>query len=332
MNAADSSPGYRQALESAARFIREHDHFLVVSHVQPDGDAVSSTCAVGWILEQCGKRFVLINEGEIPRKFRFLYGCDRIVNMRDNPPSGPFRHVICVDCADFKRIGEVSRLFADDCAILNIDHHPTNDRYGTVHVIRDDAAATAELLYDLIRTMGLSWTRESAELVYTGMMTDTGGFRYANTTPKVMQAAAELLSHGVKGAELAEALLETVTYPHIQLLKRALATLQFDGDRRIAWMVVTQGDMKASGAGMDDLEGLVNYPRNIEGVQVGLLFKETGPREFKVSMRSNGQADVSAIAQLFGGGGHVRAAGASLEGDAEEVIGRVLDAVKAALA
>jgi phosphoesterase RecJ-like protein len=331
MTGAETDRQYAAMLEEAARFIRSRDHFLVVSHVDPDGDAAGSTCAVGCILEQCGKRFTLINDGEIPRKFSHLHGYDRVLDLKRERPQAKFRHIISVDCADFARFGAVSELFDEEYELLNIDHHSTNDRFGTVNVVKPDAAATAEILYDLIRTMGLPWTKENAECVYTGLLTDTGGFRYSNTTPKVMRIASELLEHGVEGAKLAQALLETVSYAHILLLKRALATLAFTEDRRIAWMVVEQRDLAAAGAKMSELDGLVNYPRNIEGVDIGILFKEVRENEYKISLRSGKHADVSAVAQRLGGGGHVRAAGVTVAGTREEVIARVLEAARAEL-
>lgn len=325
------APTYQTSLEAAARYIREHDRFLVVSHLQPDGDAASSTCAVGWLLEQCGKDFIMVNEDAIPSKFDYLYGFKQITSVKEQRPAERYRHIICIDCADFKRVGVVAECFEEGCELLNIDHHPTNDRYGTVNLIKDDAAATVELLYDLVTLMNIPWTKEAAECIYTGLLTDTGGFRYSSTSPKVMNIAAELLTHGVQGAELAEHLLETISYPHIQLLKRALASLEFSEDRRIAWMQVSNDDLQATGAGSDDMEGLVNYPRNIEGVAVGILFKQAEGEDIKISLRSGGEADVSRIAQEFGGGGHIRAAGATLQGTMNDVVDRVIESVKAAL-
>lgn len=322
---------YQTSLEAAARYIREHDRFLVVSHLQPDGDAASSTCAVGWLLEQCGKEFVMVNEDAIPSKFNYLYGYDQIISVKEERPSEWFRHIICIDCADFKRVGVVAELFEENYDLLNIDHHPTNDRYGSVNLIKDDAAATVELLYDLVTLMDIPWTKEAAECIYTGLLTDTGGFRYSSTSPKVMNIAAQLLAHGVQGAELAEHLLETISFAHIQLLKRALASLEFSEDRRIAWMRVSTEDLQATGAGSDDMEGLVNYPRNIEGVAVGILFKQAEGDDIKISLRSGGEANVSRIAQEFGGGGHVRAAGATVQGTMDAVVDQVIHTVKAAL-
>lgn len=324
------SEEYRRGLAEAARFIREHDDFLVVSHVHPDGDAAGSTCAMGWILEQCGKRYRMINESPMPGRFRYLWGWERIDRYE---PGDPFRPAaaICVDCADFARIGAVRSMIGEPADVLNIDHHPTNDRYGTVHLVKDNASATAEILYDLIGEMGLSWDRSAAECIYTGLLTDTGGFRYSNTTPRVMDIASELLTFGISPGEIAGMALETISLAHIRLLHRALSTLSFTEDRRIAWMCATKKDIEETGASSEDMEGLVNYPRNIEGVDVGILFKQLGETEVKISFRANGHADVSLLARRFGGGGHVRAAGATVQGELDSVVRQVIAAAREAL-
>ncbi|MFE5319555.1 bifunctional oligoribonuclease/PAP phosphatase NrnA [Paenibacillus sp. NPDC056579] len=328
------SDDYTAMLEQAAQFIRSNDHFLVVSHVQPDGDAAGSTYAVAWMLQSLGKTFTLINEGPIPDKFIYM-AADRhsVVHYEADPGSVTQRYtrVISVDCADYSRIGSVHKLFAEDVQLLNIDHHATNDRFGSSNLVLEQAAATVEVLYDLCVHMEIPFTHELNVCIYSGLLTDTGGFRYANTTPKVMQIAADMLNRGVKGHELAERLLEKLSYPQISLIKTSLSTLSFAHSNRVAWLSVTLNDVKASGASNEDLDGLVNYPRNIEGVEVGVLFKERGEGIVKVSLRSNGRADVAKVAKSFGGGGHVRAAGCAVQGTPEEAIERVVKEVGLAL-
>jgi phosphoesterase RecJ-like protein len=322
---------YEDQLQSAKQFIEQYNDFLVVSHIQPDGDAASSTFAVGWMLEQLGKSYVLINEGGIPSKFRYLWGSGKAVNFTEQAPNRSFRHVISVDCADFDRIGQVRSLFAPDVQLLNIDHHPTNDFFGTCHLIKPDAAATVEILFDLAAHMGLKLSVDFGECIYTGLLTDTGGFRYSSTSPKVMQVAADLLKLGVRGPELAEELLEKLTFTQIQLLQKSLATLSFACDRKIAWVSVTAEDIARLQASNEDLDGLVNYPRNVEGVEVGMLFKQKDAETVKVSFRSAGNVNVAEIAQRFGGGGHVRASGCTINGKLEEIIPCVVQEVGAAL-
>ncbi|MDR9854587.1 bifunctional oligoribonuclease/PAP phosphatase NrnA [Paenibacillus sp. VCA1] len=322
---------YEQSLEQAKQFLLKHDDYLVVSHIQPDGDAVSSTVAVGWLLSCLGKKFTLINEGPIPERMRFLLMADRIVNMEQQPLDRMFGHVICVDCADFARVGQTARYFAEDAMILNIDHHPTNNGYGSVALIKPDAAATAEILHDLIDACGLEWTTDIATAIYTGLLTDTGGFRYSNTSPKVMSIASELLGYGVNGPELCETLLESMSLPQMKVLVKALSTMEMTPDGKICWVYVTPEHMQEAGASNEDLEGIVNYPRNIQGVEVGILFKVIHDHAVKVSLRSAGNVDVAALAQSFGGGGHVRAAGCRLEANLESSIEQVIERVKSLL-
>jgi bifunctional oligoribonuclease and PAP phosphatase NrnA len=319
---------YEQSLQQTRKFLLEHDDYLVVSHVQPDGDAVSSTLAVGWLLSCLGKKYTMLNEGPIPKRMEYLWHADEIVNLAEGELPRTYSNVICVDCADFQRVGLTQRFFAQDALIANIDHHPTNNGYGFVTLIKPDAAATAEILFDLLKTFEVEWDIDIATAIYTGLLTDTGGFRYTNTSPKVMAAVSELLALGVNGPELAETLLEEMTLAQVKVLNRALNTLQLTPQGDVAWVYVTPQDMLECNAANEDLEGIVNYPRNIRGVEVGMLFKVIDETAVKVSLRSAGKVDVAALAQVFGGGGHTRAAGARVEGTLEQAIPQVLEEVR----
>lgn len=319
---------YEQSLQQTRKFLLEHDDYLVVSHVQPDGDAVSSTLAVGWLLSCLGKKYTMLNEGPIPQRMEYLWHADEIVNLADGELPRKYSNVICVDCADFQRVGLTQQYFANDALIVNIDHHPTNNGYGSVTLIKPDAAATAEILFDLLKTFQVEWNIDIATAIYTGLLTDTGGFRYSNTSPKVMAAVSELLAMGVNGPELAETLLEEMTLAQVKVLNRALSTLELSPEGDIAWVYVTPQDMIDCNASNEDLEGIVNYPRNIRGVEVGILFKVIHQQAVKVSLRSAGKVDVAALAQTFGGGGHTRAAGARIEAELDQVIPMVLEEVR----
>ncbi|MCD9023408.1 DHH family phosphoesterase [Cohnella silvisoli] len=318
-------------LQEAAAFIRERDDFLIVSHVQPDGDAISSTVAAGWLLEKLGKKFTMLNEGPVPSRLHFLWKSANILTIGDNEPERQYRNVICVDCADYARVGKTNQWFAQDAELLNIDHHPTNDGFGRVNLMKFHAAATAEILFELLDELELDLDEDIATAIYTGLLTDTGGFRYSNTSPQVMAMASRLLEAGVKGPELAELLLERMTMGQLRIIQRGLSRLSFSPDQQIGWLWVNSEDLEETGATNEDLEGLVNYPRNIEGVEVGLLFKQNGQESVKVSLRSAGRVNVAAVAQHFGGGGHVRAAGCRLTDPLPEVISQVIAVVQKAL-
>jgi len=315
----------------ATRFVSEGERYLVVSHVDPDGDAIGSTLAVGHLLRLLGKRAVMVNASPVPAKYRGLPGAEEIARPQDLFDEPPFERVIAVDVADEDRMGDCRTLIAPDARLLNIDHHRTNDRFGTHHLINPEAAATAEVLYDWIESMGVKWSKPLAACVYTGLLTDTGGFRYSNTTPAVMKRAARLLECGVDAHRIAEQVLETLTIGQLNLLRRALSTLRLSEDGRIAWMWLTYQDFVDAGAGEGDLDGIVNYARNVDGAEVGILFRQLKGGAVKVSLRSRRRVDVSEVAGCFGGGGHARAAGCTVAGSRDEVERRVLERVVEAL-
>ncbi|MNZ48772.1 Bifunctional oligoribonuclease and PAP phosphatase NrnA [compost metagenome] len=326
-----ASSSYVKQLDEALAFINAANKFLVVSHVQPDGDAISSTVTVGWLLQKLGKSAVLINEGELPSRLSYLYQFDQIINYKQAPPEESFDAIIAVDCADYKRIGEVASCFASGSKLLNIDHHPTNNAFGAVNVIHAEAAATVEILFDLIERAELTLDLDCATAIYTGLLTDTGGFRYSNTSPRVMAIASRLLEVGVSGNQLADHLLEKMTMAKLKLLQTALSRLTFTENLEIGWVYIGKDDLKETGAVSEDLEGIVNYALNVDGVEVGILFKEAEDGSIKASLRSAGKANVAQIAQSFGGGGHIRAAGCRLEGPMQEATLQLVEAVRKAL-
>lgn len=311
---------YKEHLAAAGRFLRENDRFLVVNHVSPDGDATGSLLAMGYMLQALGKQFVLVNEGSTPEKFLFIPHSSKIINLSEEKLDGLFNRAIALDCGDHQRVGEAARYFTEDVQLLNVDHHPTNDLFGTFNLVRTDACATAEILYDLVKDMDLPLHTSLATAIYMGLLTDTGGFRYSNTTAEVMQKAADLLHHGVSPSEVAERCLETITASYLRLLREVLPTLTMDFNDEAAYLTITLEAMEKSQANREDMEGLVNYARNIEGVEVGVLFKQIDPTTVKVSLRSNKKVDVSAIAKELGGGGHAKAAGCTVKGSLPEVV------------
>ena len=326
-----TSHSYDEQLEGVIAFIERYNSFLVVAHEQPDGDAISSCSAMTWLLEQYNKQVIIINESELPGRLSYLYQYDNIKRFnRDD--SLQFDAVIALDCADYSRLGEVRTLFtAEITPLLNIDHHPTNNEFGTLNIVRSHAAATVEIIYDLIKYANLTPNLPCAIALYTGLLTDTGGFRYSNTSPEVMAMASELLALGVSAYELADHLLEKMTYARLRLLQTLLARISFSSDHRIGWVSVMRDDLATCGAVPEDLEGIVNYVLNVDSVEVGILFKESESGFVKASIRSAGKVDVAAIAHSFGGGGHVRAAGCKLNADMNSSIEDLVGAIRKAL-
>ncbi|WP_134700417.1 bifunctional oligoribonuclease/PAP phosphatase NrnA [Ammoniphilus sp. YIM 78166] len=321
---------YKLDLAAAGRFLADNDHFLVVNHVNPDGDATGSLLAVGHMLKSLGKNFTLANEGPTPEKFKFIPLSEAIIDLSEQKLDRTFDRVIALDCGDFQRIGAVADYFSEGFKLLNIDHHPTNDSFGSANLVRTDACATAEILYDLMKDMQISLHKDLATSIYMGLLTDTGGFRYSNTTAEVLHKAADLLNYEVSPGEVAERCLETITVSYLRLLREVLPTLTMDFNNRAAYLTITLEAMEASQANREDMEGIVNYARNIEGVEVGVLFKQVDSDIVKVSMRSNRTVDVAAIAKELGGGGHAKASGCTVKGSLTEVTEVVREKLKQA--
>lgn len=302
---------------SATQTLKNAGQILVVSHVNPDGDAIGSTLAVGLIAQSFGIGVTLVNESPVPEKLAFLPGADRI--QLPSQVKERFSVVIAVDAADISRIGECQQLFADDFVLINIDHHATNDQYGTINIIDASAAATVEILHDWAKHLDVPISEQLATVLYAGLLTDTGGFRYSNTSSNVLRIAAALIDAGAASYELADRLLESISIRYLGQLKEALNSMQIVLDGKVAYLITDE----------EDHDGLVNFVRNIEGVDVGILFRPMD-EHIKVSMRSRHLIDVSDVALSLGGGGHARAAGCTVHGTMEEVVHHVLEKMKEA--
>lgn len=316
-------------MREAGDFLRDRDEFLILTHVQPDGDALGSTLGFAHLLKTIGKRFVIAVEEPIPDKFSFLPMAKEIRLASDI--SRRFSSVAALDCGDVRRLGRCADLMEPDASILNIDHHKTNDFFGQANLVEPEAAATSQIVYNLARYLDVEVGREMAICLYTGILTDTGGFRFSNTTAEIHFIAAGLLEQGVSPYDIAERVLESLTWGQAQLIREALGSLRRDDSGRVAWMVIGRDLLDRLGAADEDTEGLVSYARNIQGVEVGILFREKEDGSVKVSFRSKYAVDVGEIALSFGGGGHARAAGCTLDGPVHKVVSDVLAKVSESL-
>lgn len=313
--------------------VKTGNRFMVVSHVNPEGDAIGSLLGLTLALKSLGKEVTPYLEDDVPDLFRFLPGADTIVHsLSDN---GPFDATFAVDCGKKDRLGKGFLDLSEPSTIINIDHHVSNDRFGDINVIVPDASATGEIIFDFCRALSIKITREIAINLYVAIHTDTGSFRYSSSTSESFMKAGELVKLGADPWEISRRVYENHPVKRYRLLAMVLATLDVinasDGDEagNIATLTVTQEMLQKSEAEKDLADGFVNYARGISGVEVGILFRETGTDEYKVSLRSKGDIDVADIAQSFGGGGHIHAAGCNMKGNFEEIRSRVVEAVKA---
>ncbi|SIS89938.1 DHH family phosphoesterase [Alicyclobacillus vulcanalis] len=330
MTSWQPEPRDGEAIARAAQALLSRDDWLIVTHERPDGDALGSALAVAHMLEALGKRYAMAAGEPLPPRFRFLPMYARIQPL-EAFGDRQFQHVVAVDCADEQRFAPVAQLIAAQPFVVNIDHHQTNPRYGQVACVDPLAAATCEVLYHVARALGVTLSVDLAKCLYTGILTDTGGFSYPNTTREVHQIAAELLASGVQPYDIAEPALEARTLEQMRLLQVALRDMTLAPDGRYAFLLVSQEMLASCNASEDDVEGLVGFARSVETVEVGVLLRERPDGLIKASLRSKRRVDVASIAQQFGGGGHARAAGCVLEGTLEEAKRAVEAAVIAAL-
>lgn len=303
------------------------DSILISVHKNPDGDALGSQLALMLALERTGKKVTLHNLDPVPEMYRFLPQGDRIKTGR--PVHGAFDAIIVLD-AEPTRTG----LFDADYPArtrINIDHHITNPLEWPLTWLDVNASATGEMIYKLITLMNAPIDRDTALCLYTAILTDTGSFRYSNTTPVCMRIAATLLEAGADSWLVTENVYESFGYPRLKLLGMVLSAVERSADGRTAWVVVTDELYRQTNTTAEDTDSFINFVRSVKGVEVAVLFRQTGPVQYKISMRSKGRVDLSALAQTLGGGGHKNAAGGVIDGTLQDAKMRVLDAVQKAL-
>jgi phosphoesterase RecJ-like protein len=295
----------------------------LLAHLYPDGDVLGSQLGLGLALRAGGRQVTFACRHPVPEAYHFLPGAREVEQW--NEGRRDFDLVITLDTPDPARTGGLLEgCRSPGTRVLNVDHHGDNRRYGDVNWVEPAAAATGELVYDLLAAAGLPLTGDIATNLYAAIVTDTGSFRYSNTTPRTFRTAARLVEAGVRPDEVALHLYETRHLPGLHLLGRILQQVEATPDGSVAWLVLDRS--QADSADLLESEDFVTYPRSLRTAKVAVLFREL-PGEVKVSMRAKGEVDVARVAAGFGGGGHRNAAGVVLKGD----LGTAKTAVLAAL-
>ena len=308
-------------IEKAKAALNAAQQVIILSHERPDGDAVGSLLALTLSLERAGKNATPVLLEGVPSRFRFLPGADKVTS--DIPSGGDL--LILVDAADLQRTGFPVEILPRQPDI-NIDHHPTNTDFALINIVNQKASATTEILYDIIPQLGLEIDTEVATNLMTGLITDTIGFRTDSVTPRTLEIASELVGLGAPMAEIYSRTLNQRSFVSAQYWGKGLSRLERENG--ILWTSLTIEDRNAVGyPGSDDAD-LVNLLATIKGNQVVLIFVEQIGGKVKVSWRSRQGVDVAAIAFSFGGGGHEQAAGATIEGEMQEIQERVLTATR----
>jgi phosphoesterase RecJ-like protein len=309
-------------LQAVAEALRSHDRFLLITHENPDGDALGSILATKLALEQLGKDAVMVQQGEAPLPAE--YGFLELGELLRRPPDDAAERVlVAVDCANERRIGPDPSLLEGARLRVVIDHHHDNTRFGDVNLVVAEASSTAEVLVDVFRALGVVLTPELAEPLYVALVTDTGRFQYSNTTPKALRLAADLVEAGADVHGVFKQVYETVQFAKLKLLARALERAQVYEGGRLVISYLLRTDFAEVGAAEPFSEGIIDYLRAVEGADMAALIREpprdSGPAR-RISLRaSSDEVDVSAIARAGGGGGHRQAAGFSSDESIAEI-------------
>ncbi len=305
---------FAKEFNEVAALVARHRRFLLLGHVDPDGDCIGSMLALAHFLVDTGKEVACYTPGDIADIYRALPLARLFVGEESLPKLHP-EMVFALDSPTTARTDDLVRM-NDGRPVVNIDHHPTNERYGGINIVDDTASATSIIVYRFLAAVApASITPEVADYLYLGVLMDTGGFRFQNTNAEALGMAARFVELGARPYQLAHEFIYVKKFNTLKLLSRALDSIEVHDGGRIALIQISLDMVAQSGASMSDTEGFVDYATSIDDVALGALFREVAPGEIRVSLRSRNGYNVAALAERFGGGGHRNAAGLTIAGD-----------------
>jgi phosphoesterase RecJ-like protein len=310
-------------IRRVADALRGASRLLITSHVNPDGDSIGSQLALAEALITLGKQVRVINRDPVPLNFTALPATAQIQIATE--VCNPVDAYLFLECSDVHRSGLIG--FDPSKIKINIDHHLDNTSYGDVNWIDVKASSVGEMGFRLFQELGVEWTPSLATHLYLAISSDTGCFRYSNASPEVFALGRALLLAGAERDQINDMIFNSNSYTKVAVLGRVLQTLEREPDGRVVWVHIRQSTIEELQAGKDDLEGVVNVPLSIAGVEVAFFLKQIAPDQYKVSLRSRGAANVYAVAREFGGGGHFNASGCTVLGDLGGAVARVRAAV-----
>jgi len=327
----------REPLQRIIAALQAAQRIALTTHVNADGDGAGAEAALAsWLVRQ-GKQVVITNPTPFPALYRHLVEDDAWIvepgTVRTGSALTQVDLLVVVDTSERSRIGRIASAL-DGRDVVVIDHHMPADEPIAGTVIEDDSAcATGELIHDLLVTSGepRPWPAPVSRGIYTAIMTDTGSFRFSNTSARAHALAGDLIAQGVDPEQVFRDVYASVPLRRMRLLEKALGRLEVDPDYPITWIVLEREAMEQTGTSNEDLDGLVDQARTVRGTEVAILFRETVDGSTKISLRSSGRTNVNAVARQFGGGGHMKASGALIAAPLETVLPRVLEATRTAL-
>ncbi len=318
-------------MDQIIHHLKNSNNVLLASHINPDGDAIASLIAMGLLLDTLNKQTTIYNQSPIPSMYRFLPSVQRIVGKVNT--GNYYDTAIILDCGDLQRIGKAAAIVNRIPVVINIDHHVTNTRFGDFQLIDTSACATVEIIYRLFKEMSVPINLSAATSIYTGILADTGSFRFSNTNRSAFEICAEMVTLGVDPYYAAKHVYGIYSLGRLKLINLAIESIEISQNGKLSLMTLTQDMLHKTGARPEDINGLINYIKNIENIKIAVLIQEQMDgkgksaelHRFHVSLRSDGTVDVAAIAASFGGGGHSRAAGFSVESNAVDLKKRIFN-------
>jgi phosphoesterase RecJ-like protein len=318
------------------QIVRDHNRFVITSHVRPDGDSIGSAMALKRGLEKLGKHVTVVSPGHVPVRYQFVDPQRQILTIGEPEATarlGDCEVIVILDTSCWDQLGPIQDIIRSTRALkVIIDHHVSENDLGGV-VFKDiTAAACGILVFDALKALNCPLDPLMAEALFVAVATDTGWFRYSSTDPRVFRMAAELVEQGARPHWVHRRIYEESSLGRLHLMGRALERLQLSPSGRVSWTVVRQADLEETGAEPQDTEDLVNYTMAVADAEVGLLFVEVAPETTKVSFRSKDEVDCTRLAARFGGGGHRRAAGALVSEPIDQALQRVIEVVERELA
>ncbi|HPT38577.1 MAG TPA: bifunctional oligoribonuclease/PAP phosphatase NrnA [Candidatus Omnitrophota bacterium] len=321
------------SLNQICRDLKKYNNFLITAHTSPEGDALGSVLGFYNLIKKLGKQAVIIIDDRLPYGYDFLPGARHIRRLNTGMKYPKFDCLVVLDCADLKRTGGVHKLNRQNKPVMNIDHHISNQFFGETNWVDAQASSCSEMIYKLYKQLRLTLDRDSALVLYTGIMTDTGSFRYSNTAVSTFNAAAELLKFGVNVAQVYRYTYENIPAPEAKLLLKILSKIKFFGHGQIAAFEISPESSGSKKTRIDLADQALSFGRAIQGVEAVVLFRKIlkSKSQVRVNLRSQGRVDVNKIAAFFKGGGHKTAAGCTVFGKLPAVRSKVIAKIYRAL-
>ena len=317
------------SLNKIIEILKEANSIAILPHVFADGDAIGSCLALESLLSRLGKNVTVFLEEPVPAVYDFLPGAGGIEVFSGKNRN--FDVAVSLDNGDYDRLGKRTAIFDNAKTTANVDHHFTNSEFAVHNYIDQKAAATGEIIFDIIKLFNENCDKAMATCLYVAIATDTGGFRFSNTTKRTHQIISELVGLGTNVSEISQKVFDSVSIEKVKLLGQAISSLEVLENGKLAVITLTEAAMKKAGAKDEDCDGIVNTGRNINGVEVAVLLRVRDNGEIKVNFRSKNYVDVATLANLYKGGGHKRAAGCTALGDLEEVKKKIMKDIKEVL-